>query len=75
MRIFKDMELVEYLGSGVPRILQTYSKDCFKFTENFLRMTFKSYEPVYLDQEKITIGGAIDMTNRQKEIYHLKRRQ
>jgi ATP-dependent DNA helicase RecG len=40
MRVFKDLDLVEHLGSGVPRILQTYSKDCFKFSENFLRMSF-----------------------------------
>ena len=40
MRIFKDMELVEQLGSGVPRILQFYGKDCFKFSDNFIRMSF-----------------------------------
>lgn len=40
MRIFKDLELVEHLGSGIPRILEAYPEECFKFTENFLRMTF-----------------------------------
>jgi predicted HTH transcriptional regulator len=40
MRIFKDLDLVEHLGSGIPRILEAYSTDCFRFTENFLRMTF-----------------------------------
>lgn len=40
MRIFKDLDLVEHLGSGIPRILEAYSSDCFRFTENFLRMTF-----------------------------------
>jgi len=40
MRIFKDLGLVEHLGSGVPRILESYDKDCFKFSDNFLRMTF-----------------------------------
>ena len=42
MRIYKDLNLVEHLGSGVPRILESYSKDCFKFSANFLRMTFPS---------------------------------
>jgi len=28
------------LGSGVPRILESYEKECFKFSDNFLRMTF-----------------------------------
>ena len=40
MRIFRDLDLVENLGSGVPRILRSYGKECFKFTEDFLRMTF-----------------------------------
>lgn len=42
MRIFKDVKLVEQLGSGIPRILKFYSKDCFIFTDNFIRMVFKS---------------------------------
>ena len=46
MRIFRDLDLVENLGSGVPRILRSYGKECFKFTENFLRMTFPATEQV-----------------------------
>ena len=37
MRVFRDLDLVEHLGSGIPRILRAYGKDCFRFTENFLR--------------------------------------
>lgn len=40
MRVFKDLGFVEQLGSGIPRILDFYNKDCFKFSDNFLRMTF-----------------------------------
>jgi len=29
MRIYRDLELVEQLGSGVPRILQVYDRSCF----------------------------------------------
>lgn len=39
MRIYRDVELVESLGSGIPRILQTYGKGCFHFTEMFTRIT------------------------------------
>ncbi len=42
MRIFRDLRLVEQLGSGVPRILKTYSRACFSFSENFIRMSFPS---------------------------------
>jgi len=40
MRIFKDLEMVEYLGSGMPRILRFYDRKSFKITDNFLRMIF-----------------------------------
>ena len=38
MRIYRDVELVESLGSGIPRILRAYDEDCFKFTDNFIRI-------------------------------------
>ena len=40
MRIYRDLELVESLGSGIPRILHAYGKDSFRFTDNFIRITF-----------------------------------
>ena len=40
MRIYKDLELVEQLGSGIPRILQVYGKEIFKLSENFTRLVF-----------------------------------
>jgi ATP-dependent DNA helicase RecG len=40
MRVFKDLELVEYLGSGIPRILQKYDASVFQLTDNFLRIAY-----------------------------------
>ncbi len=54
MRVFKDVDLVEQLGSGIPRILETYGKECFQFSANFLRMVFPSAEPVYKEEEKVS---------------------
>jgi len=51
MRIFKDLDLVEQLGSGIPRILQAYAKDSFHFSENFLRVTLPSTESVTRTQQ------------------------
>src|SRR5699024_3763354 len=44
MRVFRDLDLVEQLGSGIPRILEFYSRDCFTFSSNFLRMAFPTAE-------------------------------
>lgn len=35
MRIYKDMELVEQLGSGMNRMMKSYKPDIFKISPNF----------------------------------------
>ncbi len=44
MRVFKDLGMVEQLGSGVPRILESYGRECFTFSDHFLRMSFPVHE-------------------------------
>ncbi|SHG48683.1 hypothetical protein SAMN05444483_11371 [Salegentibacter echinorum] len=46
MWVYKVLDL-EQLGSGIPIILEHYDKDCFHFSENFLRMVLPSAEEVY----------------------------
>ena len=46
MRIFKDIHLVEHIGSGIPRILKKYERSIFNFTTNFLRVVFKFPESI-----------------------------
>lgn len=40
MRVFKDVKLVEQLGSGIQRILKVYDKCIFGFSANFLKVSF-----------------------------------
>src|SRR5690606_256306 len=46
MRVYRDLELVEQLGSGVPRIMERYGKECFSFMNNLTRMTVPVSEQV-----------------------------
>jgi ATP-dependent DNA helicase RecG len=39
MRVFKDLEMVEYLGSGMPRILKVYPREAYTFSSHFIRIT------------------------------------
>jgi ATP-dependent DNA helicase RecG len=62
MRVFKDLDLVEQLGSGIPRIIETYGRECVNFTTNFVRMTFMAAANVHEvrkvgDNAGGTIGG------------------
>jgi len=47
MRVFRDLELVEHLGSGMQRILKVYSKNVFSISDNFLQVIFP-FEDDYL---------------------------
>ena len=75
MRVFKDLEIVEYLGSGMPRILKAYPRDAYEFSSRFIRAAF-SMDPAALELEKEVVaeeeasdgrGGPIGLTERQEE--------
>ena len=38
MRVFRDLDMVEQLDSGVPRILEHYPRTIYRFTPNFIRL-------------------------------------
>ena len=40
MRVFKDVGLVEQLGSGMSRILKVYDKDIFHISDHFIKVVF-----------------------------------
>jgi len=77
MRIYRDLDIVESLGSGIPRILRAYGEDCFRFTDNFIRITFPA--SVQIDHVSATVSAtenatenATEKTNKtQQGILHL----
>ena len=64
IRVFKDVDLIENIGSGVLRILDAYDKSCFKFMDHFLRVTFKYRENPfeYDSKNKVSANGTINDT-------------
>jgi len=87
MRVFRDLELVEQLGSGIPRILKKYDRKVFELSENYLRVTFHYQQPFEgAEPEKKmseggsmggsiggSMGGSIDLTERQQEVLSIIR--
>ena len=55
MQIFRDIDLVEQLGSRVPRILQSYGQESFYFSENFTRMSFPMDEGAKQNTEVLNV--------------------
>lgn len=41
MRVFRDLELVEHLGTGIRRILKIYDKSIYNFYPHFIRVSIK----------------------------------
>lgn len=57
-----DVELVESLGSGIPRILRAYGEDCFKFTDNFIRITLPISAHYHAsDHASVQVGEQVKM--------------
>ena len=41
MRVFRDLELVEHLGTGIRKILKIYDKNIFHFFPHFIRVSIE----------------------------------
>jgi predicted HTH transcriptional regulator len=46
MRVFRDLEIVEHLGSGILRIVKAYGRQAFEVRKNFLRVILPYAEPI-----------------------------
>ena len=64
MRVFKDLGLVEQLGSGMSRILKAYNRSIFKISDNFIQVVF----PIDNTTEGITEGINEGISQREIEI-------
>lgn len=61
MRVFKDVGLVEQLGSGMSRILKVYDKSIFNISGHFIKVEFPFSVPK--DNKIIAIGDEIGDDN------------
>jgi len=59
MRVFKDLDMVEYLGSGMPRILKAYPREAYTFSTHFIRATFPISEEALALEDEVLKGEAI----------------
>jgi len=62
MRVFRDLEFVEHLGSGMNRILEVYDKGIFNLSDNFLQVTFPFEEDYENDSDQVTIQDTMHVT-------------
>ena len=67
MKVFNDLDLVEQMGTGIIRILQSYDKKSFEFFPNFIRVTFPFNKDKFREEAK----EITELTETQKSIINL----
>jgi len=62
MRVFRDVDLVESLGSGMRRIQKVYSREIYLFLPNFIRVAIPYYSQKRNenDNEDALVGSVTD---------------
>lgn len=52
MRVFRDLNFVEQLGTGIQRVLKIYPKDIFEFFPNHIRVTIHFNDNKFIKNDK-----------------------
>lgn len=71
MRVFRDLDLVEHLGTGIRRILKKYDKNIYHFFPHFIRVSINYSQNTFeYTNNKILIDFE-NMTKVQEDIIKL----
>lgn len=72
MRVFKDLELVEHLGTGIRKILKKYDKNIYHFYPHFITVSIKykqnEFEYKTINRQKVNTDN---LTSVQESIIKL----
>ncbi len=63
MRVFRDVGLVEQLGSGMTRILQAYDKSVFEISDHFIRVVLPFEQVQLLSKDENGTNHGTNGTN------------
>lgn len=65
MKIFSDLDIVDYTGHGVPTIVDYYGKDIFNIKENYILVTIPFNGKVL---SKIDVDANVGVNDVEKKI-------
>lgn len=71
MRVFRDLNFVEQLGTGIQRVLKIYPKDIFEFFPNHIRVTINFKNNEFINQEEKNNYDYVKLNEIQKSILEL----
>lgn len=64
MRVFRDLEIIEQLGSGIPRIINVYGREAFEIRKSFLRVVMPYAKPFSVAGHKSSSTGLVESQQR-----------
>ena len=71
MRVFRDLDLVEHLGTGIRKILKKYDKSIYHFFLYFIRVSIKDNENKFEYEDNRIVNKIEGLTKVQEEIVQL----
>ena len=71
MRVFRDLDLVEHLGTGIRRILKKYDKNIFHFFPHFIRVSINYSQNNFEYTNNRILINFENMTKVQEDIINL----
>lgn len=71
MRVFRDLELVEHLGTGIRKILKKYDKNIYHFFPHFIRVSIKYNKNKFEYESNKIIDEIEGLTKVQEDIIQL----
>ena len=71
MRVFRDLELVEHLGTGIRKILKKYDKNIYHFFPHFIRVSIKYNKNKFEYENNKIINEIEGLTKVQEDIIQL----
>lgn len=72
MKVFRDLKLVEHMGTGIIRILEKYDPSVFSFSSNFIKVSLPFFSPDKTeDTTSNSLSANINITERQLKIINL----
>ncbi len=67
MRVFRDLDIVEQMGSGIHRILQNYPNSVYQFSANFIRVVLP-FAKSFMDSQPTTMQATMQATPQADKV-------
>lgn len=66
--MFLQLHISERSGRGVPKIVETYGRDCYEFREGSIALTIPFNRIGVIDQGAVTVGAATLLNGTQQQV-------